>query len=392
MADQLNGNGKRGIDEIHEESTDPTGSAVVSELADDGVTMLDVLQDEQELEEDANAVLGAGDDKNCSYDQGYVKRQALYACTTCSVPSSPDFKPAGICLACSYHCHDGHEMVELYTKRNFKCDCGTPRSGLTACKLRPGKIENENVYNQNYSGTYCSCCRPYPDPQDPIQDQMIQCIVCEDWYHGRHLGLGAGPPEDSSYAEMICLHCVAKYPILNHYQGLQNTGGARDKDESVNVNVVDVEVNKTVDSSTPDSLEPVCKLPTNNPELTGTMFLPENWRSSLCQCSSCVLQYTQHNISFLLDNTDTVHYYESQGLSEKGQFEQGMEVLSQMDRVKQVQAISMYNNMKTDLMGFLADFAREGKVVKQEDIQNFFQEMKSKKRPKLDLPPPDTCK
>ena len=33
----------------------------------------------------------------------------------------------GICLACSYHCHDGHEMVELYTKRNFKCDCGTPR-------------------------------------------------------------------------------------------------------------------------------------------------------------------------------------------------------------------------------------------------------------------------
>lgn len=27
---------------------------------------------------------------------------------------------AGICLACSYHCHDGHELVELYTKRYFK--------------------------------------------------------------------------------------------------------------------------------------------------------------------------------------------------------------------------------------------------------------------------------
>ena len=70
---------------------------------------------------------------------------------------------------------------------------------------------------------------------------------------------------------------------------------------------------------------------------------------------------------FIFNNNNGV------GLSEKGQFEQGMEVLSQMDRVKQVQAISMYNNMKTDLMGFLADFAREGKVVKQEDIQNFFQ-------------------
>ena len=33
----------------------------------------------------------------------------------------------GICLACSYHCHEGHELVELYTKRNFKCDCGTKR-------------------------------------------------------------------------------------------------------------------------------------------------------------------------------------------------------------------------------------------------------------------------
>ena len=37
---------------------------------EDGVTMVDVLQDEQDLEEDAKAVLGAADDKNCTYDQG----------------------------------------------------------------------------------------------------------------------------------------------------------------------------------------------------------------------------------------------------------------------------------------------------------------------------------
>ena len=37
---------------------------------DDGVTMVDVLQDEHELEEDAKAVLGAADDKNCTYYQG----------------------------------------------------------------------------------------------------------------------------------------------------------------------------------------------------------------------------------------------------------------------------------------------------------------------------------
>ena len=46
--------------------------------------------------------------------QGYVSRQALYACVTCTTPATPS---TGVCLACSYDCHDGHELVELYTKR-----------------------------------------------------------------------------------------------------------------------------------------------------------------------------------------------------------------------------------------------------------------------------------
>ena len=38
-------------------------------------------------------------------------------------------------------------QVELYTKRNFRCDCG-PRLGQ-ACKLLPSKEENvKNAYNQ----------------------------------------------------------------------------------------------------------------------------------------------------------------------------------------------------------------------------------------------------
>lgn len=31
------------------------------------VTMMDVLQEQHDIEEDANAVLGASDDKNCTY-------------------------------------------------------------------------------------------------------------------------------------------------------------------------------------------------------------------------------------------------------------------------------------------------------------------------------------
>lgn len=46
--------------------------------------------------------------------QGYVSRQALYACATCDPETS-----AGVCLACCLECHEGHELFELYTKRFY---------------------------------------------------------------------------------------------------------------------------------------------------------------------------------------------------------------------------------------------------------------------------------
>lgn len=117
-----------------------------------------------------------------------MKRQAVYACLTC-VPESQDdpTKRAGICLACSYECHDDHDLIELYTKRNFRCDCGTSKILAVRCKLDADKPDdiNRNVYGQNFSGIYCTCKRPYPDPDDHTEDEMIQCVVCEDWFHSR---------------------------------------------------------------------------------------------------------------------------------------------------------------------------------------------------------------
>lgn len=52
-------------------ATDDVNIAEDAEMAEcDGdkvVTMLDVLQEQQDFEEDANAVLGASDDKNCTF-------------------------------------------------------------------------------------------------------------------------------------------------------------------------------------------------------------------------------------------------------------------------------------------------------------------------------------
>lgn len=63
-----------------------------------------------------------------------------------------------------------------------------------------------------------------------------------------------------------------------------------------------------------------------------------------------------------------------------------MKALSEMDRVKQVEAIQSYNSMKSNLMDYLKKFAENGKVVRQEDIQEFFSGLKSSKRPRVEIP------
>lgn len=78
-------------------------------------------------------VLGGSDAENCTYQLGYVGRQALYSCNTCFEKFGVK---AGVCLACSLKCHDGHDLFELYTKRNFRCDCGLEgKFPETKCQL-----------------------------------------------------------------------------------------------------------------------------------------------------------------------------------------------------------------------------------------------------------------
>jgi E3 ubiquitin-protein ligase UBR7 len=287
------------------------------------VSMLEVLQDEEALEEDAAAVLGATSDSECSFSKGYVARQPLYACPS-KVSSET---PGGVCLACCLNCHEGQQLVELYTKRNFRCDCGTPRIGNKCTLDQVGKEkENQlNKYNQNFRGLYCICNRPYPDPESTVDDCMIQCVVCEDWFHGRHLGREGGPPGDSEYAEMICEGCVKLYPFLLHYARLDVTLAAN---ESKPVDVVSVEdsddrievkdnikefsnSSEKIDES--ENVENVCKLTSPLPSTVPTsLFLPAGWRAKLCLCPSCDQLYKDKGVSYLCDETDTVHHYEAQ--------------------------------------------------------------------------------
>ena len=72
-----------------EETKDKAKTSGAEDDEEPGVTMVDVLEDEESLEADAKAVLGNSDEKHCSYHSGgYMKRQALYSCLDCTDASS----------------------------------------------------------------------------------------------------------------------------------------------------------------------------------------------------------------------------------------------------------------------------------------------------------------
>ncbi|CAM9784382.1 unnamed protein product [Lampetra planeri] len=446
------GGTKRGLDEAGDDVKRP---AVDEEEEEDDeeeeedavLSMMEVMQQNEDLESEADAVLGASDSDLCSYAKGYVSRQALYACSSCTPRGG---EPAAICLACSYTCHEGHDLYELYTKRNFRCDCGNARFPGVACKLLPDKEASNpgNKYNHNFFGLYCTCKKPYPDPDDKTPDEMIQCIICEDWLHGRHLGVEA--PESVEYHEMVCGGCMARCSFLWAYavpsagdtvtregrpllfsisRPLGPTRPAVVKlvnEEHEGSLVVDDSPNEESEAAAAVPKEesrdgapspgengtgaaerrPPCLLselragavPTSQPPGgAAATFWPQQWRCKLCSCASCKAMYDELGVRFLLDEADTVQAYEARGKlgadsvgggggggraagSSAGGGDPLMAALGTMNRVQQVELISEYNDLKTELMDYLKHFADEGKVVKKEDITEFFQSMQSRKR------------
>ncbi|XP_039597388.1 putative E3 ubiquitin-protein ligase UBR7 [Polypterus senegalus] len=382
------------------------------------LSLVDVLEEDEALEDEACAVLGGSDPEKCSYPEGYVKRQALYACNTCTPKGS---EPAGICLACSYKCHEGHDLFELYTKRNFRCDCGNSKFNGFECKLFPDKdkVNVNNKYNQNFFGLYCTCKRPYPDPEDEVSDEMIQCVVCEDWFHGRHLG--AISAECTELQEMTCVSCMNKCPFLWYYAAhmavsstlLKEGIGGQDETEQARTKVTE-EAQEEASTSTESQKEVTtngdsnckrklsvnddagcnsnsCKLQKMKEggfsSKSSAVYWPQSWRSNLCTCHNCKKFYADLEVPFLVDESDTVLAYENKGkiIQENDQENRDplLAALSSMDRFQQLEMIHEYNDLKAELKDFLKRFADEGKVVTTEDIHRFFEELQSRKRRRL---------
>ncbi|KFG84837.1 putative metaphase-anaphase transition protein (Mlo2) [Metarhizium anisopliae] len=174
-----------------------------SQASDDSQTAADFLRNQELLEADAREALPYSIE-SCTKILGPL-RQNVFACLTCN-PATADlaeWKPAGVCYACSVQCHGEHTLVEIFQKRSFTCDCGTKRIPVTSpCTLRTNEATNtkgnvhseepddNNKYNKNFRNIFCGCECDY----DPFQQKgtMFQCLGLgthesggcgEDWYH-----------------------------------------------------------------------------------------------------------------------------------------------------------------------------------------------------------------
>ncbi|KAK9059334.1 hypothetical protein SSX86_021954 [Deinandra increscens subsp. villosa] len=391
------------------------------------VTLNEYLDEVEDQELEADLVLGGDEGKECTYGKGYMKRQAIFSCLTC-VPEGN----AGVCTACSLSCHDGHEIIELWTKRKFRCDCGNSKFGEFFCKLSVSKdIENEeNSYNHNFKGKYCTCGRPYPDPDAEEQVEMIQCCLCEDWFHEEHLGLDSADklqiPRDEEgeplYEDLICHMCSPICSFLTLYpqtiwaahqqpntatpskeKGVQtapSASGSSPMSEGGTSQLLTVDhpavpdnksksVNRDVDMILGEKSD-ACLLGVDlfSAELTSEknqpMFLARNWREALCGCGKCSEFYVKKGISFLLDKEDSIAEYEKvaqQKRDEKMQQQEGAELnfLSNLGHVEKMEILSGIADMKDEIRSFLQSYDAS-KPITSEDIHQVFDNLKKRRR------------
>ncbi|KAI9802716.1 MAG: hypothetical protein M1825_002738 [Sarcosagium campestre] len=175
-----------------------------SQESEDSQTATEFINDQLQLEADAREALPYAFD-TCTQQLGPL-RQILFSCLTCNPPPaslSDPYSPAGLCYSCSISCHGDHELVELFNKRNFVCDCGTTRLPSSArCTLRinpktgsKGGSHSEpavetNTYNKNFRNRFCGCEQEYDVNNE--KGTMYQCLGLgteadggcgEDWWH-----------------------------------------------------------------------------------------------------------------------------------------------------------------------------------------------------------------
>lgn len=306
-----------------------------------------------------------GDERFCSYEQG-AKTQNVYLCSTCSDKSGV---PVAVCFACSMKCHLEHNIVELFLKRDIRCDCGT--GGLPACGAREESAHvdgrnAENVYepSHNYRGVFCWCQRPY----EPEEGVMLQCVRCTDWYHTKCIAENNGgnvefAPDDEEVFDMtmlVCKNCMT--PELDAYVPL---------------------LRFRFDLEEQSEIVPVESCPPLRPNYEPrSVFFTHGFTELLCHCEACTNRFTNKFLQYEegSDEEDAVDGQIDQPLAVGTTLE---DALQAMPHDKAIRMASGFNRFKEIAQEVIARKYQEGKrVIDDDDVQDIIGQVFGQKKQK----------
>lgn len=386
-----------------------TGEDIVAATVQDSEDEFDPSLASADEVEEAVAVLGACSTENCSYNEGY-KRQALYSCLTCTPESGGE--PAGICLACSLKCHADHELVEMYSKRNFRCDCGNSRFMGSACRIVPNKevLNDNNVYNHNFWGRYCACDKTEDDVDESrseFDNSQIQCVACEDWFHNACIKFPKSDAEDERYANMICPKCSEGKNWLRVYESaIAASYDASEGDSEAwwAINVLGGGDNSSAQACILPRLRELFpkeswqeRIEKNLP----TVFNDLKLRRLICKCKICKEMYKSDGMEFLLDEQDTIAAYSEKGIDKAEKNVARLESMTGAEVIKEICDKEGFNHSQrmyvaqgySDLKRAYEEVfhraqANDG-VVTKEDVTAVFGEAQKRLKRRRGMPPDD---
>lgn len=345
------------------------------------ISVHDYILQQDELEHEANELMPY-DPSQCTYAMGAI-RQQIYACLSCG--------NIGVCYSCAIQCHTSCDLVELFDKRNFSCDCGTERQkndgGFKPCTLRkntePDVADMSNRYGQNFKGLFCSCHTEY-DPNS--NSTMIQCALgleCnEDWFHDHCiLGMSKNPdpvskerhlsgfPSLSTFDSFICWQCTHKY--ASQFQKLISSELA----DEIIAEVLPFSKSKEEVKSE------LHRKRRNNESDHFSLFLKPGYKKhikallqSLLPTDSLYL-FLKGSAQFLYQEEKT--YEPPEDKDATSILELGNRVLSStLSHQQAMEGLAAFEQIKTKLSNFLRPFADSGKVVSELDIKTFFENQK----------------
>lgn len=360
------------------------------------ISAAEYLSHQQELEDEARKLM-PWDPKSCTYQKGAL-RQQVFACR--------DHGNIGICYSCSIQCHTKCDIVELFTKRHFTCDCGTERDKQGCvngyrCQLRKNTEADipslSNEYGHNFTGHFCSCDKEY-DPDSTAV--MLQCVLgteCnEDWYHdycilGREEdkregvskkgeeSLAKGMPPLDTFDAYICWKCTSKY---DYYFKRLLSHPLSDKVFAHKILHGDIESDVPLENSRKRPVDP-----SEDITCDYSLCLKEGYSGELQKIRNSIEKdkdkdkdklyyFLQDLVPFLIKDEPVYEEPEEVEPSADELITQLLQTAVERDRA--AAGISAFHTMRTRLNDYLKPFAESGRIVKEEDINNFFEKAKKK--------------